>query len=166
MQIISIKTKPCEKKSHRNNKIIVSVLSIASLDTTVAFHAWNNARYVQATAGGTIILNYTSSNVGNAFDTLTGVFTAPVSGLYDLQASIMSARVGANQHAHVAIFVDNNSVALAISDTDHGFWNQATMKTIIQVNAGQRVYLKNTELVARDYLEPNTTFSGFLIKAT
>ena len=71
----------------------------------------------------------------------------------------MSARVGANQHANVAIFVDNNSVALAMPDTDHGFWNQATMKTL-------GVYLKNTELVARDYLEPNTTFSGFLIKAT
>ena len=142
------------------------ILSIANLDTTVTFHAWNSARYVQATAGGTIILNYTTPNVGNGFDTLTGVFTAPVSGIYDLQASVMSARTGRNQHTHVGMFVNDNQVALAISDTGHGFWNQATMKAITHVNAGQRVFLKNTELVARDYMEPYTTFSGFLIKAT
>ena len=135
------------------------------MDQKVAFHAWNSANSVQATAGGTIVLNHATTNVGNAYDTLTGVFTVPVSGLYDFQASIMSARVGARQHVRAAIFVDNSRVALAISDTDHGFWNQATMKSIVYLQAGQRVYLKNTESVAHDFMEPYTTFSGYLITA-
>ena len=144
-------------------------MSTAVLGTTVAFHAWNNANPVQTAALGTIVLNHAVTNVGNAYDPLTGVFTAPVSGLYDFQATVMSAHAGSGQRVYAAMNVDNTRVAIALSDTNHGHWNQATMKSIVHVSAGQKVYLQNTDNSVVEYYsshaEPYTTFSGILITA-
>ena len=95
----------------------------------MAFHALNDGNDVQTAAYGTIILSHVVTNIGNAYDPMTGVFTVPVSGLYDFQASILSAHVGTGQHAYAAIYVDSDRAALAISDTGFGPWNQATMKS-------------------------------------
>ena len=141
-------------------------MSTATLETTVAFHALNDGNDVQTAAYGTIILSHVVTNIGNAYDPLTGVFTVPVSGLYDFQASILSAHVGTGQHAYAAIYVDSDRAALAISDTGFGPWNQATMKSIIHVNAGQKVYLKNVENAVKEFKGgPYNSFSGFLINA-
>ncbi|KAK7111788.1 complement C1q-like protein 3 isoform X2 [Littorina saxatilis] len=141
----------------------------AILNKTVAFHAWGSTNPVQATALGNIILNHAATNIGNAFDTLTGVFSAPVSGLYDFQASVVSYDRGANKYVHGAIYVDDAIQAIGISDNRHGYYGQATFKTVVHVKAGQKVYVKNTDNKVSQYYDslgsPHTTFSGFLIRA-
>ena len=134
----------------------------ASQDTVVAFSAWSSTRPVQAVSHGTIILNHASTNIGNAYDTTTGVFTAPVSGLYDFQATIMPNSIG--HEVYAAIVVDNARVAMAVADTDHDDWDQSTLKAVVHVNAGQKVRLKNGSAPS-DYHAPYTTFSGILVKA-
>ena len=146
---------------------IFSVSSTANLDTTVAFHAFNTVNPVRTAAKGTIILNHVATNIGNAYEPMTGMFTVPVTGLYEFQASIMSAQVGVFQRG--AIYVDNDRVAISVSDSSQGQWAQATMKSILHVHAGQKVYLKNIEVSVKEFFsflaEPYTTFSGLLIKA-
>ena len=58
------------------------------LDHVVAFHVSNTQTHIHVVANGIIPFNHVITNIGQAFDTLTGVFTCPVSGLYDFQVSV------------------------------------------------------------------------------
>lgn len=64
------------------------VCSTASLEKTVAFHVWANHNPLHAAANTILVLDHVALNVGNSYDPLTGVFTAPVSGLYDFQVGL------------------------------------------------------------------------------
>ena len=130
----------------------------------VAFYAWSDSNPLHAESGTTLILDHAATNLGNAYNTTTGVFTAPVAGVYDFQASILCKLLpGA---AWVNIVVDGRIVARGVSDNRHGYYDQATMKAIVHVDAGSKVYLRN-HLRADFYGGTGshfTTFSGFLIK--
>ena len=135
----------------------------------MAFYAYNSANPVQTQAHGTIILNHAVTNVGNAYDTMTGVFTAPVSGVYDFHASIMDYQRGPGEEIYGGLYVGNQRVALAVSDSESRDWDLATLKAIVHLQAGQRVYLQNISNKLVQYFSspalPYTAFSGFLIKA-
>ena len=128
----------------------------------------SSANPIQTANGGTLVLNHAVTNVGNAYNTLSGIFTAPVPGLYHFQTTFLSYHTGNNQHANAAIYVDGTRMARGISDTRHGCNDQTTISTIVHLTAGQQVYVKNDSGAAKDYraygvTDPFTTFSGLLL---
>ena len=171
-----IQTIDCKSGEHKKTCIkvphprtpefdLVSFVCTANLDTTVAFYAFNTDKPAATLSGSTIILDHAATNVGNAYDTTTGVFTAPVSGLYDFQASIMPSEPGHQSYAR--LLVNGRLVAIAVADTEHNQWDQSTVRAVVHVTANQQVRLE-----AYGYsnyysasAEPYTTFSGYLIKA-
>jgi len=94
-------------------KITFSVSCLVNLEKSVAFHAWSNHNPIHAAAGAILVLDHVATNVGNAYDSLTGVFTAPLSGLYDFQGSHhhdfllvllhASVKSSINHHLHLSL---------------------------------------------------------------
>ena len=139
--------------------------STASPSKTVAFQASTTSTSVNVPGRGIIILGRVTTNLGDAYDEKTGIFTAPVSGLYSFQSSIMSAGAGGTRNVVAAIVVDVSTVAIAASD-QAGRWDQSTMNAIVHVDAGQKVFLRNVlQQPSEFYQHGYTAFSGFLIKA-
>ena len=71
---------------------------------------------MNAAGQGIIILGRVTTNVGDAYDEKTGIFTAPMSGLYAFQSSIMSTGTSGTRNVVAAIVVDVVNVAIAESD--------------------------------------------------
>ncbi|KAK7094879.1 hypothetical protein V1264_006368 [Littorina saxatilis] len=139
-------------------------LPSASLEKTVAFYAGNSNDKIPTALSGTVILDTAFTNVGNGYDTSTGVFTAPVSGLYDFQAVFMQREFSGND-IYAAIYINERAVAGGVAD-GNGAWDQASIRAIVHVTAGQKVALKNkSNRAVNFYGHEYTRFSGFLIKA-
>nr|KAG5701222.1 hypothetical protein BaRGS_008598 [Batillaria attramentaria] len=133
-------------------------------DKVVAFHAYESSHPISSTASGPIVLHNVFTNVGDGFDTQTGYFTAPMSGLYQFHANFMSNDFP--QYVHAAIMVDQLLVAVGISDSRHSYFDDVGIAAVVHVNAGQRVFLKNVDSRANSYYGGDyTSFSGFLLRA-
>ncbi|KAK7489153.1 hypothetical protein BaRGS_00019667 [Batillaria attramentaria] len=136
----------------------------SKIDKVVAFHAYESSHPISSTASGPIVLHNVFTNVGDGFDTQTGYFTAPMSGLYQFHANFMSNDFP--QYVHAAIMVDQLLVAVGISDSRHSYFDDVGIAAVVHVNAGQRVFLKNVDSRANSYYGGDyTSFSGFLLRA-
>ncbi|XP_026018465.1 complement C1q-like protein 3 [Astatotilapia calliptera] len=109
----------------------------------------------------TMIYDHTFVNIGNAYSPVTGVFTAPVSGVYFFTIFSLSG----GEHAIRLLFYKNNEVILHIHDhrsddtADNG-GNAA----FLQLQQGDTVYVRLKEGTHVYKSRTGTTFSGFLVK--
>ena len=71
-----------------------------------------------------------------------------------------------NKEVYAGIYVDSSRVVQGVADSQHGFWDQTTIRAIVHLGAGQHVTLRNTEDAVRNYYSYTyTTFSGYLVQA-
>lgn len=136
------------------------------LDKTAAFYAaWSDASFIQTLLQGVLVFKQTSTNLGNAYDPDTGVFTAPFSGLYDFQLTFMGYHTSG--YVNAGICVDGEMTAFGLSDNRHGQnYQTVTTRAVVHVSAGSKVTAKNVDSVAKDFQGgQHTTFSRFLVNA-
>uniref|UniRef100_A0AAX7VNX0 C1q domain-containing protein n=1 Tax=Astatotilapia calliptera TaxID=8154 RepID=A0AAX7VNX0_ASTCA len=136
------------------------------------FLSWSNTVIFSVGIGGnspfgpfntdvTMIYDHTFVNIGNAYSPVTGVFTAPVSGVYFFTIFSLSG----GEHAIRLLFYKNNEVILHIHDhrsddtADNG-GNAA----FLQLQQGDTVYVRLKEGTHVYKSRTGTTFSGFLVK--
>uniref|UniRef100_A0A3P8QLB8 C1q domain-containing protein n=1 Tax=Astatotilapia calliptera TaxID=8154 RepID=A0A3P8QLB8_ASTCA len=108
----------------------------------------------------TMIYDYTFFNIGNAYSPVTGVFTAPVSGVY---FNIFSHSGG--RHRTWLHLYKNNEVILHIHDhrsTDTA--DNGGNAGFYQLQQGDTVYVRLKEGTHVYKASTVTTFSGFLVK--
>nr|KAG5696044.1 hypothetical protein BaRGS_017156 [Batillaria attramentaria] len=134
----------------------------------VAFQAELSEAVVDLAPNEQLVFDQVVTNEGAGYNTSTGRFRAPVSGTYMF---IVNFTADWKEQMYVFLKVDNASgrKMASISDGRAGSWSHATGSVILQLAAGQEVWLKRAGI-------PNSTvglkgqsyssFSGFLIRAS
>ncbi|KAH3864519.1 hypothetical protein DPMN_027539 [Dreissena polymorpha] len=129
----------------------------------VAFYAQSTHGRINVGEHQTIVFDQVVTNVGNAYNKFSGMFTAPVSGTY---AIFWSTFNGHHTHLLSELVHNANVVGLAWSDAyDHDDGEMASNQAVLPMNAGDIAYVRsapyNPPCVAdgRSF----TTFSGWLL---
>ncbi|XP_060570819.1 heavy metal-binding protein HIP-like [Ruditapes philippinarum] len=129
----------------------------------VAFYAHHLKDMFLDTTDEILIFGKTFTNEGTGYDTSTGLFTAPVGGLYKFDVHICTIH---NKYAYLGLVLDGNVIALHAhyGDASHGC---GSVGAIIRVRSGEKVWVKATTYhssyqLHQDSLRMNT-FSGVLV---
>ncbi|XP_069015015.1 complement C1q tumor necrosis factor-related protein 3-like [Embiotoca jacksoni] len=109
----------------------------------------------------TLIFKRVFSNIGNGYNSNTGVFTAPVSGLY----YFTFATYGYNTHTVGAILTKNDVLQISTYDSPTADGSDSSSNAaVLQLAAGDEVHVQLWENGrVFDNLNGHTTFSGFLL---
>ena len=126
----------------------------------VSFHARLTSGTHVPTSGSHVILPTVVNNQGNAYNPVSGVFTAPFNGSYCFIFSTLATESNANANAY--LMVDDREVAYVDAYKGSYEWEAGGNQAVVTLVAGQTVWLKSN---SNSYYAPSTTFSGFLIGA-
>ncbi|XP_038058417.1 collagen alpha-1(X) chain-like [Patiria miniata] len=132
--------------------------------SAVAFSAYRTAR-VTGDAGDVIIFDNIETNLGDGYDSGTGVFTCSITGAYFFTTSVH--RIYSSTHPHL-ILRKNDEKIFAIYDSDSNSYQQSSNSAILSLTSGDRVWLEFGSSGRGIYSESGNKysyFSGFLIYA-
>lgn len=126
----------------------------------MAFHAVLDKEKI-TTSSEPVVCDAIVSNVGGAYSSETGIFTAPVAGSYCFMASASSCKMDEEKKCKMAIVVENDMKGFLVS----GSTRWSTCHTAVWVKPGQRVWLRSYG--DREYTFGGgwwTSFSGMLLQ--
>ncbi|XP_060595821.1 uncharacterized protein LOC132749912 [Ruditapes philippinarum] len=110
-----------------------------------------------------IIFDTATTNEGSGYDTSTGIFTAPVGGLYQF---IVNYCTYIRQYSPLALVLSGNVIARS-SDHDADFYPCSSFSAVIRVKSSEKIWVKclagsSGYALYQDSLRMNT-FSGILV---
>ncbi|XP_045185277.2 cerebellin-3-like [Mercenaria mercenaria] len=110
-----------------------------------------------------IIFDSIITNEGSGYDTSTGVFTAPVGGMFQFTVNFCSLY---NQHSPIALVLAGKQIAKS-SNYDTSHHTCGSFSAIVRVKSGEKVWVKcvtgnSSYKLYRDNWMMNS-FSGFLL---
>ena len=117
--------------------------------------------YITPTAYAKLKFNQVDRNDGQGYDVSTGVFTAPVAGLYHFFWSLLFYSGG-----YVAIEFKLNGTQKVISyrDTQGGSYSSTSGSIYLRLKVGDQVYLEASASGGKIHNGRYSTFSGELIR--
>ncbi|XP_060580550.1 complement C1q-like protein 4 [Ruditapes philippinarum] len=133
----------------------------------VAFTAAINARVVEHVGlNETVKFDTVITNVGNGFDNTTGVFTAPLPGIYMFSCSLLDHMDGVhgNVKLHAEIVQNDKVIGRVFAHAGDNYRDQGAQTVFVRVNQGDRIFIRsvdNKDLGIGGELY--STFSGFLM---
>ncbi|XP_060598352.1 complement C1q and tumor necrosis factor-related protein 9A-like isoform X2 [Ruditapes philippinarum] len=129
----------------------------------IAFHAHHVVDLLLNTADEIIIFTKSVINEGTGYDTSTGIFTAPVGGLY--QFSVHTCTLY-KKYAFIGLVLEDNVIA-SDSSYDEDYYTCSSFGAIVRVRSGEKVWVKSTSSSSSRQLVQDehrmNRFSGILI---
>ncbi|XP_052265372.1 ectin-like isoform X2 [Dreissena polymorpha] len=124
-----------------------------------------NLRKGQTVVFDRVLTNIASTQSGGSYNATTGVFTAPLSGVYVFSCSIMAYDTS---FTHVALHKNNIPLSTMYVNgrSGHNFDSAASTVTV-SLTKGDRVYAKhidNDQGLEGIYYAGQSTFTGFLVQ--
>lgn len=109
-----------------------------------------------------IVFDLVMTNVGNGYNKVDGLFTAPTSGTYILSWTSASAD---NLHMQTELLVNNQVVGLAWSDAgNHSDFVLASNTVIVELNSGDVVWVRSNKVHHNTlHGQHMSTFSGWFL---
>ncbi|KAL4239190.1 hypothetical protein ACF0H5_000007 [Mactra antiquata] len=132
-----------EKSSFRERRLQLPVPTPGP-KRIIAFHA-TISQDIKAyiTKGQKIIFDTVNLNIGGCFEKTTGVFTAPINGLYLFSVSIES--YASNNKAFLACNgAALSQIALYPSTLDSYRYDQASTTATVQLKVGDRIWIEHS----------------------
>ncbi|XP_060573323.1 uncharacterized protein LOC132731206 [Ruditapes philippinarum] len=129
----------------------------------IAFHAHHVADLLLDTKDEIIIFTKSLINEGTGYDTSTGIFTAPVGGIYQF---VVHTCAYIKKHAFIGLVLEGTVIA-ADSNYDGDYHTCSTVGAIVRVRSGEKVWVKSTSSASNRQLCQSSnimnTFSGILV---
>ena len=111
-------------------------------------------------AGEIVKFDKVLTNNKNCYNPTTGVFTAPITGLYQVSATVMSS---SSKSLYVHLWQNENSMVALYAAAGY---NEATVNTVLNLKKNDRLYLKvkdGSRAMNNGKEYPYSTFSGYLL---
>ena len=110
----------------------------------------------------TIVFDLVTTNVGNAYNKVDGIFTAPVNGVY---AFIWTASNHDNTHMQTELVANAVVVGRQWSDSgNHADISSATGSAVLKLNASDTVWVRSNTIHSRILMGNQlSSFSGWLL---
>ena len=127
------------------------------LNSPIAFHAWLDAHFTTTKDEETLVFKDVKTNVRGAYDSSTGVFTAPLPGLYFFSVSAGTEQRDDGEPVVINLYLED--APFAATATAGG---TCTAQGTVEMQAGQEVrVVAGTQ---GDKLGQGlTSFSGMLV---
>lgn len=129
----------------------------------VAFRTELSKDVGTVSSNNVIIFDEVDLNLGNAYDSRHGVFTAPVNGTY-----LFSMALGNPSGHSGAFFMKKNTQTIEYAIAGHtSGWNMGGVTTVAELVAGDDVWVEGEGYISGAYshIRYHTGFSGILIHA-
>ncbi|XP_060598350.1 complement C1q tumor necrosis factor-related protein 5-like [Ruditapes philippinarum] len=129
----------------------------------IAFYAHHLKDLKLDTTDEILIFEKTFTNEGTGYDTSTGLFTAPVGGLYQFSVHTCAYY---KKYAFIGLVLEGNVIAADANygDESHGCNN---FGSIVRVKSGEQVWVKSTSSSSNRQLHQDSfrmnTFNGELV---
>ncbi|XP_052257667.1 uncharacterized protein LOC127862541 isoform X2 [Dreissena polymorpha] len=140
----------------------------SSVRPEVAFFA-SVSKDVQLGPGQVVVFNSVITNIDSTshvlpYDGNTGVFTAPLDGLYVFSATVLSEK---HASGHFFICKDNSILStMYVHGSEGSTWDSASNTVVVSLLRGQTVSVRDWDAHALDgaLLAGQSIFSGFLLQ--
>nr|QBA18401.1 type 2 C1q domain-containing protein 12 [Littorina littorea] len=118
---------------------------------------------VNIATGATLKFNRVLTNAGNDYNRYTGIFTAPVSGLYSFHLHYMGGKN--NGGTELAIRKGTTILATAYAaGNNKDAQDQGSCTAVAQLVRGDQISVKFYYGISEVWGSPLTSFSGFLVQ--
>ncbi|KAK3096172.1 hypothetical protein FSP39_024016 [Pinctada imbricata] len=124
----------------------------------VAFSAYPTKAIQSISANTKIIFGSTRTNIGNAYNPTTGVFTAPIDGVYAFHWTLLNAK---GRYLSINIQVNGSNKLILYGDArNYPNWYSASQSYVTELRKGDNVNL-SSDGTPGGYVHEYSTFTGY-----
>ena len=140
-----------------------NILAAPTPPSIVAFSALLG-NTVTGNEGKQLIFDNVITEIGDGYNSQTGVFTCSVPGLYFFTISFLSINSGTNPHVKLKM---NGNHIFSVHDDHSGFYHMSGNSVVLILDIGDRVWLElgRSNVGVYDSSNRYSCFSGYLINA-